>query len=198
MVAGAGSAQALGMARTDAMSRSVLTTSPRVIRPALLRAALAALSRHGGTVPNHDRIAVADFAAPSATPRFHFVDMANGATTTMLVAHGRGSDPAHTGWVQRFSNDPGSQASSDGAFLTADYYAGKHGRSQRLIGLDRTNDNALSRAIVVHSAWYVNPDMITSHGQLGRSEGCFAVGEADLERVFALLGPGRMLFSAKA
>ncbi|MGH2322743.1 murein L,D-transpeptidase catalytic domain-containing protein, partial [Enterococcus faecalis] len=88
-------------------------------------------------------------------------------------AHGSGSDPSHTGFLKRFSNDPGSNASSEGAFLTADYYVGKHGRSQRLIGLDATNDNALSRAIVVHSAWYANPDMIRSHGMLGRSQCCF-------------------------
>ncbi len=30
-----------------------------------------------------------------------------------------------------------------------------HGRSMRLEGLDPTNSNALSRAIVVHGAWYV-------------------------------------------
>jgi hypothetical protein len=172
--------------------------SPRIVRPMLLKAALAALGRHGDRIALHDRIAIADFAAPSAMPRFHLIDLISGETTTMLVAHGRGSDPAHTGWLQHFSNDPGSYASSDGAFLAADYYLGKHGRSQRLIGLDPTNDNALNRAIVIHSAWYAEPEVAATHGQLGRSEGCFAVGQADLERVFALLGPGRMLFAAKA
>jgi len=172
--------------------------SPRVIRPTLLNAALAALDRHGDRIAYHDRIAIADFAAPSAMPRFHLVDLASGETTTMRVAHGRGSDPAHTGWLQHFSNDPGSYASSDGAFLASDYYLGKHGRSQRLIGLDPTNDNALDRAIVIHSAWYAEPEVAATHGQLGRSEGCFAVGQADLERVFGLLGPGRMLFATKA
>ena len=81
--------------------------------------------------------------------------------------------------------------------MTDDYYVGKHGRSQRLIGLDRTNNNALGRAIVVHSAWYANKDMIASHGMLGRSQGCFAVGEKDLDQVFARLGQGRMIFAAK-
>ena len=70
-------------------------------------------------------------------------------------------------------------------------------RSQRLIGLDATNDNALARAIVVHSAWYANKDMLRTHGMLGRSQGCFAVGESDLSQVFAQLGQGRMIFSAK-
>jgi hypothetical protein len=178
-----------------AMTRPI--TSSRVVRPALMREALAALQRHQSRFEFRDRIAIADFNAPSSTPRFHLVDLASGATTTLLVAHGSGSDPEHTGWLHRFSNAEGSNASCNGAFLASDYYVGKHGRSQRLIGLDPTNDNALDRAIVIHAAWYANQDMIPSHGQLGRSQGCFAVGESDLDRVFERLGPGRMLYSAK-
>ncbi|MDB5706015.1 MAG: twin-arginine translocation pathway signal protein [Sphingomonas bacterium] len=172
-------------------------TSPRMVRPELLAQAIDALARHGDAIPLHDRLAIADFAAPSAEPRFHLVDLASGDTTTLRVAHGSGSDPLHTGWLQQFSNDEGSNASSEGAFLTDEYYDGKHGLSQRLIGLDPTNCNALDRAIVIHSAWYANPDMLETYGQLGRSQGCFAVGEADLALVFERLGPGRMVFSAK-
>ena len=172
-------------------------TSPRVVRPDLLRQAMAALDRHAGRGVKRDRVAIADMSAPSAQPRFHLVDLVGGRSQSFLVAHGSGSDPAHTGWLKRFSNDPGSNASCEGAFLTADYYVGKHGSSQRLIGLDATNDRALERAIVVHSAWYADKDMIRTHGMLGRSQGCFAVGEGDLDQVFALLGPGRMIFSAK-
>jgi hypothetical protein len=172
-------------------------TSPRVVRPSLMRAALTALGRHADAIPNHDRIAIADFAAPSGQPRFHIVDLASGETASYLVAHGSGSDPRHTGWVERFSNDPGSNASCEGAFLASDYYVGHHGRSQRLHGLDPSNNNALARAIVVHSAWYSNPDMLRTHGMLGRSQGCFAVGEGDLQTVFTRLGEGRMIYSAK-
>ena len=172
-------------------------SSPRVVRPELFRQALAALQRHGSSIASRDRIAIADFAQPSSRPRFHVVDLASGATSTFLVAHGSGSDPDHSGWLQRFSNAPNSNASCEGAFLASDYYVGKHGKSQRLVGLDSTNDNALARAIVVHSAWYANEDMIAKHGMLGRSQGCFAVGEAHLAEVFARLGPGRMIFAAK-
>lgn len=172
-------------------------TSPRVVRPELMRRAMIALNQHGTRVAQRDRMAIADFTAPSGQPRFHIVDLNSGRSTSFLVAHGSGSDPAHTGYLKRFSNDFGSNASSEGAFLTADYYVGKHGRSQRLIGLDPTNCNALGRAIVVHSAWYANPDMLRTHGMLGRSQGCFAVGEQDLSRVFEQLGPGRMIFAAK-
>lgn len=171
--------------------------STRVVRPELFRQAIAALHRHANQIAFKDRIAIADFAAPSSRRRFFLVDLASGGTSSVLVAHGSGSDPAHTGFLQRFSNADGSNASSEGAFMTADYYIGKHGRSQRLMGLDATNNMALVRAIVIHSAWYSNPDMLTTHGQLGRSQGCFAVGQRDLDQVFARLGPGRMLYSAK-
>ena len=169
---------------------------PRVMRPELLRRAMAALDRHGSRV-KRDRMAVVDFSAASAQARFHFVDLASGRTTSLLVSHGSGSDPAHTGYLRRFSNDFGSNASSEGAFATADYYVGKHGRSQRLIGLDATNSNALSRALVIHGAWYANKSMLATHGMLGRSQGCFAVGEGDLEQVFARMGPERMIYATK-
>jgi hypothetical protein len=171
---------------------------PRAIRPDLLRAALRSFERHGDRLLNRDRIAIADFSAPSSAKRFHLLNIESGETTSFLVAHGSGSDPDHSGWVRRLSNDPGSNASCQGAFLADDYYVGKHGRSQRLVGLDPTNDNALTRAIVIHSAWYSNENMLATHGMLGRSQGCFAVGEAHLDQVFALLGPGRMLYADKA
>lgn len=172
-------------------------TSPRVVRPELFRRALASLQRHGSSIAQRDRMAIADFTAGSAQARFHLIDLVSGASTSLLVAHGSGSDPDHTGYLKRFCNDFGSNASCEGAFATADYYVGKHGRSQRLIGLDPTNNNAFGRAIVVHAAWYANPDIIRTRGVLGRSQGCFAVGERDLDQVFARLGPGRMIFAAK-
>lgn len=167
------------------------------VPPRLMKRAMAALEHHGRRVPRHDRIAIADFSAPSGKPRFHMVNLEDGRATSKLVAHGSGSDPSHTGFVQRFSNANGSNASCEGAFVSADYYYGKHGKSQRLLGLDPTNNNALERAIVVHAAWYANPDMIARRGMLGRSQGCFAVGEDELAEVFERLGPGRMIYAAK-
>lgn len=179
---------------------AVAKAAPKVpgnIRPELFKRAVAALNRHSMRVPSHDRIAIADFATPSSRPRFHIVNLGNGDVQSFLVAHGIGSDPEHTGLLHSFSNAVNSEATSEGAFLTADYYIGKHGDSQRLLGLDPTNNNAFDRAIVVHSAWYSNTDMIAKHGKLGRSQGCFAVGENELAKVFERLGPGRMIYSAK-
>lgn len=172
--------------------------SPLGIRPELFKKAIAALDRHSGKVPSHDRIAIADFSMPSSRPRLYLVNLGRGEVETFLVSHGIGSDPEHTGLLHRFSNEVNSEATCEGAFLTSDYYVGKHGDSQRLLGLDPTNNNAMDRAIVVHSAWYANADMIGKHGKLGRSQGCFAVGQNELAKVFERLGPGRMIYSAKA
>lgn len=155
------------------------------------------LDRVGAAIPLQDVVGLADYSHPSSTPRFHLIDMRSGEVTNFLVSHGRGSDPSHSGWVQRFSNDTGSNASSEGAYLTGNYYTGKHGRSMRLFGLDPTNDNAERRAIVVHGAWYVGPAMLRQHGQLGRSEGCFAFADAEVDTILHRLGPGRLLLSAK-
>lgn len=157
---------------------------------------MAALDRNGVRA-RRDRLAIVDFAAASADPRFHLIDLENGTTQSLHVAHGSGSDPGHTGWLQRFSNRPGSNATSEGAYLTSSYYYGKHGKSQRLLGLDPTNNNALERAIVIHGAWYAEPNMIAAHGKLGRSQGCLAVGDSLLSRMFDHLGSGRLIYAAK-
>jgi len=168
------------------------------IEPNLLRRALASLNQHQGSIIYRDFIGVADFSLPSSAPRFHLLDLAGGSVRSHLVAHGRGSDPAHTGWLERFSIEPRSNATSAGAYRTGSAYLGAHGRSMRLEGLDPTNSNALSRAIVVHGAWYVNEEMISRSGMLGRSQGCFAVADSSLPEIMARLAPGRLIYANKA
>jgi hypothetical protein len=167
-------------------------------RPTLLRKALAALDRHDSKIAKRDLVGLVDFSAHSSKRRLQLVDVANGTILgAYLVAHGKGSDPANTGWLHSFSNEEGSNASSQGSFLTADQYIGKHGRSRRLVGLDPDNDQALARAIVMHGAPYVGHGFIAALGRIGRSLGCFAVGENLIGEVMARLGPGHLLFAAK-
>jgi hypothetical protein len=165
------------------------------IAPSLLRRALEALERHHDSISYRDFIGVADFSLPSRAPRFHLVNLADGSVRSHWVAHGRGSDPAHTGWLERFSNEPRSNATSAGAYRTGALYLGAHGCSMRLEGLDPTNSNALSRAIVVHAAWYVDEQVIGHSGMLGRSQGCFAVADSSLPEILARLGPGRLIYA---
>ena len=163
----------------------------------LLDRAKAALDRHHDAFQLRDRVALADFTVASRDLRFHIVDLISGQANSYLVAHGKGSDPEHSGWLQRFSNDPGSLATSDGAYRTGEIYDGQHGASMRLIGLDSDNSNAEDRAIVIHGADYVGEDHIAKWGKLGRSEGCFAVARHMVPQVLGMLGPGRLLYADK-
>jgi hypothetical protein len=180
-----------------AAAASAALATPALASSGLATLARSELARAGSSVTKRDVVGVTDFSGPSRAPRLYLVDMASGAATSLLVAHGRGSDPQHSGWVRSFSNAFGSNASSEGAYVTGDYYTGQHGRSMRLRGLDASNSNAEARALVVHSAWYVGPEIIREHGMLGRSEGCFAVSAADLDQVLTRLGPGRLLVAGK-
>ncbi len=174
-----------------------LATETSLPSSRLLGLAKDALNRHGAAIPNRDRIAIADFSTFSGKPRFHVVDIQTTAVQSFLVAHGKGSDPAHTGWLKSFSNDPGSEATSEGAYVTGDSYMGQHGLSRRLIGLDEQNSNAESRGIVVHSAWYVSNNL-AGKGAIGRSQGCFALSADDHKTIMDLLGPGHLIVAAKA
>jgi L,D-transpeptidase catalytic domain len=167
------------------------------IATGLLQRARDALERHRDSIAYRDFICVADFSLASSAPRFHLVNLTDGNVRSHLVAHGRGSDPSRTGWLERFSNEPRSNATSAGAYKTGSLYVGAHGRSMRLEGLDPTNSNALSRAIVVHGAWYVNEGAI-GRAMIGRSLGCFAVADSSLPEIFSALGPGRLIYADKA
>jgi len=167
------------------------------IAPGLLRCAFEALDRHDDSIPYRDFFGIVDFSLPSRVARFYVVDRAAGSVRSHLVAHGRGSDPTHTGWLERFSNEPRSNATSAGAYRTGSLYTGGHGHSMRLEGLDATNSNALARALVVHSAWYVSERIADDSGMLGRSQGCFAVAESSLSEITTRLGPGRLIYAAK-
>lgn len=165
------------------------------INPALLAKAKAALDSH--KVYARDTIGVVDFSRPSSEPRFFLVDLMSGQVDGHLVAHGRGSDPDHSGFLEQFSNDFGSHATSNGTYTTADYYEGKYGLSMKVRGLDWSNYNAEPRAIVIHNAWYAEPDMIAQHGKLGRSEGCFAFSRRSQDSVMRRLAGGRMIYADK-
>jgi L,D-transpeptidase catalytic domain len=186
---------ALGLFLQPAPARA---ESENPISPALLAKAKAALEVHKDRIAHRDVMGVVDFSATSREPRFYIVNLISGAITALLVAHGRGSDPANTGRVERFSNTPGSNASSNGSFLTGDLYVGKHGQSRKLIGLDPFNSLAEKRAIVIHSAPYVSAAFARDQARIGRSQGCFTVSKDDLKLVLERLGAGRLLYADKA
>nr|WP_232281034.1 murein L,D-transpeptidase catalytic domain family protein [Novosphingobium nitrogenifigens] len=183
---------------------SGLITGPRVFaRPydiseqhrRILGVARQQLERVRPSLWRTDVVGLADFALPSSLPRLHFADLEAGTVHSYLVAHGRGSDPEHDGFLKVFSNAVGSLATSRGAYVTYEWYDGKYGPSIRLGGLEPDNANAAVRAVVMHPARYANADMLAKWGKLGRSDGCFAMAEADFPNALWHMAAGRLLFA---
>jgi hypothetical protein len=137
-------------------------------------------------------LSIADMSTSSGNRRLYIVDMLNGKMLKHTwVAHGRNSGDR---MAMQFSNKPSSLQSSLGFYVTSDTYTGNNGYSLRLVGLEKGfNDNALSRAIVMHGAAYVN-EQLASTGRIGRSWGCPAVSQKEHKEIIDLLKGGSCLF----
>ncbi|MBC2651374.1 murein L,D-transpeptidase catalytic domain family protein [Novosphingobium flavum] len=194
LLAGGLAASALGAlpARVRAQAWSITEQHRRV-----LAVAAEQLERHRAGLWRTDLVGIADFALPSSLPRFHFANLEQGTVRSFLVAHGKGSDPEHDGFLKTFSNVPNSLATSRGAYVTYEWYKGRYGTSIRLGGIEADNSNALDRAIVLHPAWYANPAMLEKWGKLGRSDGCFAMAEDDFNEALWHLSGGRLIYADK-
>lgn len=173
---------------------------PQGLIPTSLRErALEALDHHAGSIWNRDRMYVVNFSAHSAQARMVELDLISGEARAIHTSHGTGSDPAHTGFAQGFSNTPNSNASSVGAYRTAGQgWGARHGQNVLLDGLDPTNSNARDRAIIVHAADYCEPEFLAREGKLGRSFGCFATSFADLAYLRPRMAEGRLLYAGIA
>jgi hypothetical protein len=169
----------------------------RTVNPGLVAAARASFDKHRASIRHPDVVGIVDFSKVSREPRYYLLDTNSGQVTEHHVSHGRGSDPAHTGWAQQFSNRHGSNASSEGGYVTTEIYHGKYGRSMRVRGLDWSNSNAHARAIVIHPAWYAEQTHLATHGLLGRSEGCFAMSQTSMRETLNRLSPGHFLYAAR-
>lgn len=184
-------AQAAGSAPPRSSLAKYDYVDPQNIVPAkALTRALEYYDRYYNQISNRDFITVIDFTQISSSKRMYVVNMKSGAVTRYLVSHGNGSDPGHSGYARKFSNTSGSNMSSVGMYVTGGEYYGKHGRSMRLVGLESTNNNAMSRAIVVHGAWYVDPQ----YKPLGRSQGCPAVEEKYINSLVTQLKGGSVYY----
>lgn len=168
-----------------------------LIRKPVLEQGLAALDRFGNRVEHRDAMYLVDFDKHSSQPRLFRLDLQTGEVEAFRTAHGKGSDPRHTGFAQRFSNVFDSNTSSIGAYVTAGASSGaKYAENVLLDGLEPTNSHARERAIIVHAADYCEPSYLAQHGKLGRSYGCFSVSSQDLAVLRPAMDAGRLLFAA--
>lgn len=187
--AGHGAASAFGLSAWDAGSLGGI--NPHVFAAAL-EAAAAAVEK--GLANDPATLTVIDFTRPSTEKRMWVFDVRTHALLFYdLVSHGRGSGKT---LATAFSNDASSNMTSLGLYRTAETYLGHNGYSLRLDGLDRgLNDNARSRAIVVHGAPYVNAATAKANGYLGRSLGCPAVRPEIAHQLIDTIKGGGLLFA---
>jgi hypothetical protein len=147
-----------------------------------------------GDIKNLTTLTVIDYSRPSTAQRLWVFDLRERALLYQeLVAHGSGSG---ANMATSFSNEPETHQSSIGLFRTDETYVGRNGYSLRLHGLDTGfNDRAYERAIVMHGAPYVSPDVAKAQGRLGRSWGCPALREGIAREVIDTVKGSGLVFA---
>lgn len=148
---------------------------------------------NSGKLTKGQTLTIVDFSLPSSAKRLFVIDLDNKKILfNTYVAHGRNSGKEY---ANSFSNAPESNKSSLGFYITKGTYNGAHGYSLKLEGEEKgINDNALSRAIVMHSADYVNKNLIKSQGYIGRSLGCPAISKELYKPIIETIKGGSCLF----
>lgn len=149
--------------------------------------------RSQGKLENENVLSIVDFSLPSSKKRLFVIDMENFKILfNTYVAHGRNSGKEY---AVKFSNSPSSFKSSLGFYITKETYTGEHGFSLKLEGEEKgINDNALSRAIVIHCADYVDERFVKSQGYIGRSLGCPALPEKYSKPIIETIKDGSCFF----
>lgn len=125
-----------------------------------------------GKLQNPNIITIVDYSQSSNNKRLYVIDLKNKSILfNTYVAHGRNTGEE---FAKDFSNELGSYKSSLGFYITQNTIIGSHtGFSLTINGVEKgINDNAVKRAIIIHSANYVTEDFIKKYGRLGRSFGC--------------------------
>jgi hypothetical protein len=152
--------------------------------PDALREGLLALRSHRTEIRDAARWTLIDYDLPFTSVRLWVLDARhdNKVLMSSRVSHAWNSGLL---FATKFSNVPGSELSSLGSFVTAARpYDGGYGRSLRVRGLDRgENDNALRRAIIFH------PDLGMTH-----SAGCFMLPNDDAGRIVDAIAGGTFVY----
>lgn len=139
-------------------------------------------------------LTVIDYSLPSSKQRMWIFDLRKDHLLyNTYVAHGKnsGADVPH-----HFSNVTSSKQTSLGTYVTRDTYIGHKGYSLNLQGLEKGfNDNAYNRRVVIHGAWYVEPDFIRKAGRAGRSWGCPSIAQTLAKPVINTIKGGSIVFA---
>jgi hypothetical protein len=133
-------------------------------------------------------LTICDFTKSSTQKRFFILDLVKRKIIYNLrVAHGKNSGAEY---ATKFSNKIDSHQSSIGFYKTHQSYIGDNGISLQLIGLEKTNSNALERAIVLHGSDYLTDAYYKANKSIGRSWGCPAISKTEITKVVNILKNG--------
>lgn len=108
----------------------------------------------------------------------------NKITDQGLVAHGSGSETGIENQL-KFGNIPNSNTTSLGKYSIGHDYVGKFGKAYKLYGLDKSNDKAFERYIVLH--YYHKVPYEEQIAPICNSLGCPMVNEKFFNRLEKIL-----------
>ncbi len=169
-------------------------SAPAGINPLLFQKAKAALATH--QIGPRDVIGIVDFSEALGR-RVHVVDLMSSRVDSYRVAHGQGSDPNPLRLSDRFSNEFGSYATSNGTYITGAHYQGEVRPFDEDARPRLDQQQCRAARVVIHNAWYAEPGVVAAHGKLGRSQGCFAFSKEDQYPIMKRLSGGRMIYADK-
>ncbi len=175
--------------------QAILDNAPK-LDPKALQLAVNGYEWAGkkGELGNPDVLTVIDFNQPSNAKRLWVINLRNSKVLMNLYTT-QGKNSGLT-YAKKFSNAHGTDETSLGVYKTANTYGGEHGYSMRLQGLEQgINNNAMGRAVVIHSAYYATPAFVKAHGRAGRSWGCFAIDPAQSRSFIDNTKGGSVIFA---
>jgi hypothetical protein len=122
-----------------------------------------------------------DMRLPSGKNRFFVYNLEKDSVEIAgLVTHGKGSGKGTDALT--FSNMPNSNCTSLGKYKLGKSYQGMFGLSYKLYGMEKTNNKALYRSVVLHSYFGV-PKKEVYPAPICVSEGCPAISPEFLSQI---------------
>ena len=121
-----------------------------------------------------------DMSLPSGQNRFFVYNIEKDSIQNSgLVTHGR----CNQLWLEgrKYSNEPGCGCSSLGKYKVGYAYNGTFGLAYKLHGLDKTNNNAFKRFVVLHSHECVPENEVQD--EICQSDGCPTVSPQFLQQL---------------
>ena len=129
-----------------------------------------------------------DMSLPSGQNRFFVFDLKKDTLQNSgLVTHGR----CNQYWLdgRKYGNTPGCGCTSLGKYKIGNSYHGKFGLAFKLYGLDKTNDKAFNRFVVLHSHSCVPETEVKD--DICQSDGCPTVSPGFLQQLKSIISASK-------